>query len=171
MTEGNRSDKWRAKWVWTGEKLPPQNQYVYFREPFSLATLPESVKCYITAERYYRLWINGSPVGQGPALGHPEDKSYDTYDVTRFLSLGKNVIAVLVHYDNLDPDSQGEPHFKLFIPETRGGLFCELREQLKEDDKFILGTDQSWRTHRAFAWRDDAPFLDDVTFQEHYTFG
>ncbi len=158
----------KAKWIWTAEKLPPFNQFVFFRKQFSIIASFENMKCLITAERFYQLWINGEWVNQGPALGLPEEKSFDMFDITHLLKLGENVVAVLVNFDR---DQKIERHHtNWFIPQTRAGLICQIQGKVK-GFPFLQTTDESWVTRLAHGWDSDAPFMNDMYHQEHYSFG
>ena len=60
------------------------DQHILFRKKF---TLEKFSKCSIniTADDYYKLYINGRFVSQGPAPGYPMRYFYNTLDVTDFL--------------------------------------------------------------------------------------
>ena len=50
-------------------KLPcneHRNRHILFRKKFSLINMGENAKIYITADDYYKLYINGEFVAQGP---------------------------------------------------------------------------------------------------------
>ncbi len=57
----------------------------------------------ITADDYYKVYINGKYIGQGPAPAYPEKYYYNTYDITKELSAGDvpNLIAVHLYYQGL----------------------------------------------------------------------
>lgn len=55
----------------------------------------------ITADDYYKLYVNGKFVAQGPAAGYPEHYYYNTIDITRYLHRGVNVLAVHLYYQGL----------------------------------------------------------------------
>lgn len=76
-----------------------KNQHVYFRKTFETDDIAPSAHIYISADDYYKLYINGQYVGQGPAQGYYFRYAYNQYDIRRFLSQGTNVIAVHVYYN------------------------------------------------------------------------
>lgn len=55
----------------------------------------------ITADDYYKLYINGNYTGQGPAPAYPEDYFYNEFDITSLLKEGKNVLALHLYYQGL----------------------------------------------------------------------
>ena len=59
------------------------------------------IRVRITADDYYKLYVNGRYVGQGPAPAYPEDYFYNELDLTPFLREGDNVLAVHLYYQGL----------------------------------------------------------------------
>ena len=55
----------------------------------------------ISADDYYKLYINGIFIAQGPAPSYPEHYYYNTLDITPFLHQGKNIVAVHLYYQGL----------------------------------------------------------------------
>ena len=110
-----------------------QNLHILFRRTFEL---PEAGKYLlnITADDYYKLYINGRFVTQGPAAGCPSRYFYNAIDVTSFLRSGKNVIAVHTYY-------QGLINRVWVSGDQRTGLFLELFA----DEKMVLASDEKFR--------------------------
>ena len=52
----------------------------------------------ISADDYYKLYVNGAYVAQGPAPAYPEYYYYNEMDLTDYLTEGDNVIAVHLYY-------------------------------------------------------------------------
>ena len=52
----------------------------------------------ITADDYYKLYINGRYVCQGPAPGYHFAYNYNEYDITDFIAEGRNTLEVSVYY-------------------------------------------------------------------------
>ncbi len=140
----------RAKWIWTKETLPTRNQYVYFRKEFTISDKLKQAILYITAERFYQLWVNGQWVGEGPALGHPKRKTYDIYDIEKLLVPGPNVIGVIVHFDG-DVEADFGVRTRWYVETTRGGLWCQISGQTEGGDFQVL-SDQTWSCCHAKAW-------------------
>ncbi|MDO5338206.1 MAG: family 78 glycoside hydrolase catalytic domain [Eubacteriales bacterium] len=58
-------------------------------------------KIRISADDYYKLYINGVFVAQGPSPGYPEHYFYNEINITDYLEDGRNVIAVHLYYQGL----------------------------------------------------------------------
>ena len=79
---------------------PYQNSHVLFRKTFCLQDFANA-KIYITADDYYKLYINGEFVDQGPAPAYHNNYNYNQIEVGKFLKKGKNVIAIHTYYQGL----------------------------------------------------------------------
>ena len=55
----------------------------------------------LTADDYYKLYINGQFVCQGPAPAWPEHYYYNEIDITPYLKEGRNVLALHLYYQGL----------------------------------------------------------------------
>ncbi len=78
-----------------------RNRHILFRRSFSLEHLPQTAQLSLTADDYYKLYINGRFVTQGPAPGYDFNYYYNTVDVLPYLKNGENVIAVHTYYQGL----------------------------------------------------------------------
>lgn len=78
-----------------------ENQHILFRRKFFIDNPFSKASIYITADDYYKLYINGQFVAQGPTPAYPFCYNYNTIDVTDYLSEGENVIAVHTLYQGL----------------------------------------------------------------------
>lgn len=110
------------------------NQHMLVRKCFRLEKPCGEAWLRITADDYYKLYINGCFVGQGPAQGYAHHYYYNRHDVSAFLRPGENVIAVHVYYHGLicRAYSSGD---------NRQGLIAELWG----DGSLLAATDESWR--------------------------
>lgn len=61
----------------------------------------ESIILRITADDYYKVYINGVFAGQGPAPAYPEHYYYNEIDISKLMTDGKNLIAVHCYYQGL----------------------------------------------------------------------
>ena len=115
-----------------------KNQWGCFRKSVTLKAI-RSGSIRITADSRYWIYINGTECGCGPVRGWPEHQPVDIIDVTTYLKVGKNTIAVLVNYIG-ESTSQ-------YI-NGRGGLLAQL--EFSDGSKIL--SDETWkcRTHASF---------------------
>ena len=59
-----------AQWIWPGSAMYLQNHFAHFRKDFTLQEVLVEAPFYITADKSYRLYINGKYVCRGPARGY-----------------------------------------------------------------------------------------------------
>jgi alpha-L-rhamnosidase len=89
-----------TKWIGiaSGEaRLDQGNTLVYFRKAFPIEKLGRMEIC-ITANNRYKLWVNGQRVCSGPCKGDRWRQFYDVVNISPYLGVGENVIAVEVLY-------------------------------------------------------------------------
>ena len=149
-----------GKWITTAElaAIPPRNvfhrqlekvtlpddgvknRHVLFRRRFTLGGFARAL-LYISADDYYKLYINGVFVGQGPSPAYHFRYGYNVIDVSAYLVTGENVIAVHTLY-------QGLINRVWQSGDGRHGLILDL----VADGKTVLASDPSFRTslHTAF---------------------
>lgn len=77
-----------------------KNRHILFRRKFTVQN-DDNIILYITADDYYKLWINGCFVAQGPAPAYPFHYGYNRIDVTKWVQRGENVIAVHTYCQGL----------------------------------------------------------------------
>ena len=111
----------------------PKNSHILFRKEFEADTEKRTI-LYISADDYYKLYINGRFVCQGPAPAYPFHYYYNRVDVTDFLKEGKNLIAVHTYY-------QGMINRVWVSGDNRHGLILDL----VQDRNVILSSDESFR--------------------------
>lgn len=133
-----------------------RNRHVYFRKSFSLDERPRHAALRISADDYYKLYVNGTFVGQGPAQGYPYRYNYNEWDLSDYLVAGRNTIAVHVYY-------QGLLNRAYNSEDLRMGLIAELRT----DRGFSLFTDHSWKFVRAAQFQPSATVGYDTQFLEN----
>ena len=77
------------------------DRHILFRKEFNIENIKENTTIYITADDYFKLYINGSFVCQGPAPAYRFQYGYITQNISQYLKEGKNVIAVHTLYQGL----------------------------------------------------------------------
>ena len=115
---------------------PFVNSHVLFRKSFELQCFGSAV-IYISADDYFKLYINGNFVNQGPAPSYHNNYNYNQIDVSKFLRSGKNVIAVHTYYQGLINRVWQSGDF-------RHGLIMDL----VVDGNIVVKSDQTFLTMR-----------------------
>ncbi|MCK5675963.1 MAG: alpha-L-rhamnosidase N-terminal domain-containing protein [Verrucomicrobia bacterium] len=133
----------KAKWIWCAQQgVHGYNQTVRFEKEFGLKKAGEA-SLHITADSWYRVFINGKWVHDGPARAYPNHYLFDTHEVGGLLKKGKNRIEVIVRYFGV-----GTFHH---IP-LQAGLLARL-----DTTEGSLATDTSWQASPSAAWRQWTP--------------
>lgn len=140
--------------------LPPdarQDSHILFRRRFLLPRLPKKAVLYITADDYYKLYLGGRFVAQGPTASYHSRYGYNEIDVTPYLSSGENLLAVHTYY-------QGLINRVWQSGDGRHGLLCDL----VVDGECILSSDESFLTHRHTGYTAIGKLGYDTQFSERY---
>lgn len=148
-----------GKWIWTANPEPVANSYLRARRSFALPGEPGRAIVKACADTLYKLFVNGHYVGKGPVRGGEGYCYFDTFDVTELLNKGDNVVAFLAHHI-------GESTYSC-VP-GRPGLVCKVEIEVDGQTQ-LLGTDKSWKVHRAAEWvGSGARMSHRLGFQEIY---
>jgi len=133
------------------------NSHVLFRRRFTLPSLPACARVYLSADDYYKLYINGVFVGQGPAPSYHFKYNYNVIDVTAYLSEGENVIAVHTLY-------QGLVNRVWQSGDLRHGLILDL----VADGETVICSDESFKTARHASYEAMGTAGYETQFLERY---
>ncbi len=126
----------KAKWIWGGREVKDKyNKSVVFEKDFSIKSLC-SASISITADSFYRLYVNGVWVCDGPARGWPQHYYYDNADIEAYLKTGVNNIRIVARYFGCGTFHQ--------VPQTPG-VIARLELTRKTGTKTVIATDKSWR--------------------------
>ena len=140
-------------------KLPCEehrDRHILFRKRVMLEKVSEATM-YITADDYYKLYINGRFVAQGPAPSYHFQYNYNVIDVSDFLVEGENVIAVHTLY-------QGLINRVWQSGDNRHGLLFDL----VVDGKTVAKSDESVRTAPHTAYTELSEVGYHTQFMERY---
>lgn len=145
------------------EKLPLpttddkyKNRHILFRKKFDLKDF-RSAAIKITADDYFKLYINGKFVMQGPPPSYPHAYAYMQKDVSEYLLKGENVIAVHTYY-------QGLINRVWVSGDLRESLWCELYV----DENLTLVSDENWKCADHTAYSSCGVFGYDTAYAERY---
>lgn len=125
-----------AAWI-----TPPGEKFDNFtflaRKEFIVDDIPERAVLHICADSKYCLYLNGKRVGNGPARGTDIRFFFDSYDVTKGLRTGNNVIAARVHCAVKALTSA--------VPPIAPALFVQLESLVQTDSSWQVCVDPSYR--------------------------
>ena len=140
-----------------GNDTERQNSHILFRKHITLDGLPEKAEMTVTADDFYRLFINGTFVNEGPAPSYHDEYGYDVLDVTRYLVPGENVIAVHTYYQGLINRvwQSGDRRHGLCLR-----LVCDGKTVAESDESFLC------RRHSGFTATGKAGY--DTQFLQRY---
>lgn len=110
------------------------NRHTLFRKKVVLEKASKAI-LKITADDYFKLYINGVYVTQGPPPSYPDHYYFMEIDVTPFLKEGVNTFAVHTYY-------QGLINRVWVSGDLRSMFWCELYL----DGKVALVSDEGWLT-------------------------
>lgn len=117
-----------AEWIWlsgVSKETVAKGATGYFRKAINLKT-PATGRITIAADDLYELYVNGRRIGAGKS-----SRQLDQFDVSKFLVVGKNAIAVKV--DN----TQG----------NTAALVARVEIQPQNSDRwYTFSTDNTWRS-------------------------
>ncbi|MBQ7387198.1 MAG: family 78 glycoside hydrolase catalytic domain [Clostridia bacterium] len=134
-----------------------RNRHILFRRKFSINRKATKAQVYISADDYYKLYINGSFVAQGPAPSYHSAYNYNVIDVTEYLTAGENLIAVHTLY-------QGLINRVWQSGDNRHGLILDL----ELDGEIVVSSDESFLTARHTAYREIGTAGYETQFLEEY---
>ena len=131
------------------------DKHVLFRKKFNAGGDLFKAVLKITADDYFKLYINGEFVTQGPPPSYPQAYYYMELPVGKFLKSGENVIAVHTLY-------QGLINRVWVSGDNRESLWAEL----VVNGEVILATDESWKCKISSAYEPMAIVGYDTQYME-----
>ncbi len=150
----------RADWIWPEGYMYLHNHFAHFRYDFVLPAgmkgVPAQTPLYITADKGYRLYVNGKSVCRGPARGYQAHWPYDEVDVRPYLQPGANWFAVEAYTPGISTFS--------YLHCTKAGFLCAADWGVAK-----IASGRDWLMRRSPAHRRDTARLSmQLDFQEHY---
>ena len=150
----NRCQKptpWQAQWIWLGEPGPGKPEMAQFRKEIVLSADPVQVSAWLSADVFYRLYVNGRLVSRGPAdIGRDYDRAeqgpqwlYDYRDLTPFFHAGTNVLAAEVFTTGFVGSR---------VTRKKNGFLLEAEVKIPGQATVTIQTDPTWRSMPA-DWR------------------
>lgn len=106
-----------VSWVWPEAYMYLYNHFAQFRRDFELRQLPSGQAIlWITADKSYKLYVNGQFVCRGPARGYQSHWPVDEVDLVPYLRAGHNWIAVEAYNPGISTFC--------YLHQTKAGLLC-----------------------------------------------
>lgn len=136
-----------------------KNKHILFRKKILIKDFKDAV-VRISADDYYKLYINGVFVTQGPAPGYNFNYYYNEINVSEYLKQGENTIAVHTYY-------QGLVNRVWVSGDLRHGLIFDLRC----DGNLICESDESWKCAYHTGYTECGKFGYETQFAECYNAG
>lgn len=134
-----------------------KNLHIFYQKEFSWQPCGENVRLRVTADDYYKLYLNGELVGMGPAQGYYFDYYWNEYDITDMLSQGKNTITADVYYHGLISRSFNSGDRRIgFIAEIQCG------------NRVLEATDENWQFQYARCYKGKEILGYDTAFKENF---
>ena len=133
------ANHWDASWI-TVPDAPPYSYGVYFfRNEIEIDKIADPFVIHVSADNRYKLYINGQWIGLGPARSDADNWIYETYDISKYLLEGTNVIAAEVW------------NFGKYKPWAQISLFTSFIVQGDDTISSLLNTPGNWRCYRSRA--------------------
>lgn len=132
-------DEWQAQWIWAPEVTA--NQHVLLRRQFRAPSKAvQEVYAFVSADDYYKLYVNGCFVGQGPGPSYPDrEYNYNGFDLTDYWRPGQAMcLAAHAYYQDLS-------NYVWVSGDGRAGFIFELLVRFVDGSTWRLGSDESWR--------------------------
>ena len=136
-----------------------RNRHIIYRKKATLPTFKRAL-LRISADDYYKLYVNGKFVAEGPTAGYPEAYFYNEIDLTDLLCEGENLIAVHCYY-------QGLINRVWVSGDLRQMLWCELLL----DGERVLESDESFRCHYHSGYIECGMLGYETVYNERYDAG
>lgn len=151
---------WKAHWIWLSNQTDAtRSKAAMFRKEVFFDQTPQAVDAWISADRKYRLYINGRLVSRGPVDigtdfvgGSTRHWFYDYRDLSAFFKRGTNVIAAEVF-----------PDWPMGYTISRGrpGFIFETEVQMEDGQKVIVQSDQTWSATTAPQYPNASTYIID----------
>ena len=137
-----------AKWIWAKQdSYKEYNCVVIARKTIKLHKFKTAI-LRITADSFYRLYINDLWVNDGPAKSWPSYHQFDTIDIRDYLLNGCNEIKIVARYFGAG-DLRGMWQ--------QAGLLAQLDIIDDQGITLQIGTDETWDISHSKGWARNVP--------------
>ena len=144
------ASEWIGKWI-TDHNNKEFGPAPMFRKTFTIDKNIVSAKLYVSAVAYYKLYLNGvipDEIKLDPGYTHYDKRNlYTTYDVTKFLKNGENVVATVLgngFYNEAAPVATWD--FEKARWRDRAKMIMEIRVAYADGSTLVIPSDDTWKT-------------------------
>jgi len=89
---------WAAQWIAHPESTVQPVGIYHFRLAFTIGAVPPGLIVRVTADQRFRLFLNGTFMGSGPAQGDAQHWRFERIDLAPMLRSGRNILAAVIWY-------------------------------------------------------------------------
>jgi hypothetical protein len=142
-------------WIWASDDREELNEWVAFRKTLQLGEDGEPIVVRIDADSRYTLFIDGVPVGVGPARAFPASRAYDEYTIpsARSNTSTKILIEVTVTHFGICTFQYITGPAGVWVQVLRGGQVVAesdpswecARLSERESGRFRISCQQAWQ--------------------------
>ncbi|HEY0740678.1 MAG TPA: alpha-L-rhamnosidase C-terminal domain-containing protein [Chryseosolibacter sp.] len=150
------ANRWKAIWVTVPDEPAKQYGVYHFRKTVELPSKPSSFVVNVSADNRYKLYVNDNLVSLGPARGDMYHWNFETVDVSKYLTPGKNTFAALVW-------NEGD-----FRPEAQISNKTGFILQGNTESEEVVNTNNTWKCKRSDAYR---PITESIGYPTYYVAG
>ena len=87
----------KAKWIWLNN-CNNKDEYIQFFKSFEINSTTDKIYLNISCDTDYTAYINGELTAFGQYSDYPFHKVYDSIDITNYVNIGVNKIALCCYY-------------------------------------------------------------------------
>lgn len=144
-----QKDPWAAHWIAAPDVQAGELNVTHYRRAFSLTIVPGEFIIHISADMRYKLYLNGTYLGQGPANNDLYHYTFDTYDLAAHLRTGENLLAVEVIDFGRAAALRFHSNGTALIVQGDG-----------EAEQIVNTSEENWRSYRNPAYTPLRPYRD-----------
>lgn len=150
------ANRWKAIWITVPDEPAKQYGVYHFRKSVEFPSKPSSFVVNVSADNRYKLYVNDNLVSLGPARGDMYHWNFETIDVSRYLTPGKNTFAALVWNEgDFRPEAQIS---------NKTGFILQGNTEAEE----IVNTNNTWKCKRSYAYQ---PITASIGYPTYYVAG
>jgi hypothetical protein len=140
---GREFDNSTWRYYWHEPTGSGRNVFCIFERRITLTSYPKTAEILLFVDSLYRLIVNGTICGYGPARFLPSHPEYDAYDISSLLRGGENIIRI-------EANAVGTPTYQA-VPSIAGVAVCG-----QIDGTISLDMEEGWLVRRSCAWDPDS---------------